>query len=222
MTMHQQATAWVVGNLATSPEPDGQGRSYRVRLRVLNNTGHRDRESGVWVEHEPNGTEVMCWGELARNVAGSLQKGDPVVALGRLEENLWRDKEGRGRRTSRLVAEVVAHDLSRGCSRFTKVSRGSSVVELTGGETGSAVVDSDEADGDHVDGEGVDGGGVDGGGVDDVGAHGEGVDSERGSGDGALPHDPWAGEPAADATVSSLFAGADETDRPREPQPAPF
>jgi len=122
MAMQQQAMAWVVGRTAALPELSGQDQSYRARLRVLNNRGFRNRETREWVDLGPNGTDVICWGELARNVAASIQKGDPVVVYGRLEDNSWTDKEGATHRNTRVVAELVAHDLAWGSSRFTRTN----------------------------------------------------------------------------------------------------
>lgn len=120
--MQQQAMAWVVGRTAAPPELSGQDQSYRVRLRVLNNRGFRNRETKEWVDLGPNGTDVICWGELARNVAASVQKGDPVLVYGKLEDNSWTDKEGATHRNTRVVAELVAHDLAWGSSRFTRTN----------------------------------------------------------------------------------------------------
>ncbi len=120
--MQQLAVAWVVGRVAAPPELSGKDQSYRTRVRVLNNRGYRNRETGEWVDQGPNGTEVICWGELARNVACSIQTGDPVVVYGRLEDSGWVDKDGVNHRSSRLVADVVAHDLTWGRTRFSKTN----------------------------------------------------------------------------------------------------
>lgn len=121
--MKQQATAWVVGNVGTEPELQGSGKGFRVKLRVLNNNRWFDAKQQDWVQHEANGTDVVCWGELARNVAYSVQRGDPVIVFGRLDENRWVDKEGGHRRSGQLIADVVAHDLGRGTAKFLRTPR---------------------------------------------------------------------------------------------------
>ncbi|WP_353650989.1 single-stranded DNA-binding protein [Nakamurella sp. A5-74] len=118
--MRQQATAWVIGHVATPVETHGDGNAQRTKFRVLINSRYFDRNSQTWVEREATGTEVTCWGELARNVAGSVHLGDPVIVHGRLEENRWVDREGAKRKSVQLIAELVAHDLNRGTAAFAK------------------------------------------------------------------------------------------------------
>ncbi|MDQ6657748.1 MAG: single-stranded DNA-binding protein [Actinomycetota bacterium] len=192
MTIKQGAMGWVVGNLAASPETFGQDHAYRVILRVLSNSSRRDWETGIWTDGAVTGIDVTCWGSLAHNVAGSMQKGDPVIAYGKLSENTWKDPEGKSRSRIRLVADVVAHDLNRGSCRFTKINNGSAAGVTNGGSDapGSAVGDTDPSASRRAD--------------------------QR---EEKPPQDPWA---QREATVSPLFADADERNRVKEPEPAPF
>ncbi|MDQ2848396.1 MAG: single-stranded DNA-binding protein [Actinomycetota bacterium] len=192
MTIKQRATAWVVGNLAASPETFGRDHAYRVTLRVLSNSSRRDWETGVWTDGAVTGIDVTCWGNLAHNVAGSMQKGDPVIVYGRLAESNWKDGEGRSHSKIRLVADVVAHDLNRGSSRFTKINNGSA-AGLTNGTNSGASTDMRDAD---------------------TGSSGQAEQS-----DDELPQNPWV---QGEATVSPLSADADAANREKEPEPAPF
>lgn len=147
--MKQQATAWVVGNVGAEPESQGSGKDFRVKLRVLNNDRWFDRQQQDWVQRETNGTEVVCWGELARNVAYSVQIGDPVIVYGRLDENKWVDKDGGHHRSGQVIADVVAHDLGRGTAKFHRTPRnpdaaeGSSTEVIGDGETSGPAEETD-------------------------------------------------------------------------------
>lgn len=145
--MKQQATAWVVGNIGTEPESQGSGREFRVKLRVLNNDRWYDRKQQNWVDRGANGTEIVCWGELARNVAYSVQIGDPVIVYGRLDENKWIDKEGGNHRSCQVIADVVAHDLSRGAARFIRTPRSTEVGPDAGDGSAADVVGDEEYSG---------------------------------------------------------------------------
>jgi len=183
MAMQQQAMAWVVGRTAALPELSGQDQSYRARLRVLNNRGFRNRETREWVDLGPNGTDVICWGELARNVAASIQKGDPVVVYGRLDDNSWTDKDGATHRNTRVVAELVAHDLAWGTSRFTRTNN--SPVRVDAGEVPSGEAQQQAG----------------------------GEAREGAAPDPTMPADPWAGEAPAGGNeepidpACSIFGG---------------
>lgn len=83
----------------------------------------RVRRSGEWGDGETTWIAVTCSRGLAQNVQVSIAKGDPVVVAGRLRTQRWADKDGVEHERLTLAAEVVGHDLSRGTSRFTKVTR---------------------------------------------------------------------------------------------------
>lgn len=193
MSMQQQATAWVTGNVAYAPETGGEDPKFRVRLRVLNNRRWLDRQTGEWKEGEVNGTDVICWGDLAHNVASSIQKGQPVVVFGRLEDNSWTDQDGVTHRRTRVVADIVAHDLSRGSARFQRLNfnAGASAGDPAGsGGTDPAADPDPDPDGTdpNASGPGDDGLGDDGA-ADVVGS------------------DPWAAAAGADEDELALPAG---------------
>lgn len=186
--MQQLAVAWVVGRVAAPPELSGKDQSYRTRVRVLNNRGYRNRETGEWVDQGPNGTEVICWGELARNVACSIQTGDPVVVYGRLEDSGWVDKEGVNHRSSRLVADVVAHDLRWGRTRFSKTNNQTAAEpEVTDG--GSAESAGEPAAQTSV--------GTDGA------ARADGADGQQGQSAGIPVSDPWSPSDSTDPSSTT-------------------
>lgn len=117
----QQALGTIVGNAAFTPELHLTENSARTSLRVISNRRRFDRTTNQWVDAGGCGIDVTCWGDLARNVAASVHVGDPVIVSGRLEESSWTTSEGQARRKIQLVADFVAHDLTRGRSAFTKV-----------------------------------------------------------------------------------------------------
>lgn len=57
------------------------------------------------------------------NAADSLQVGDPIVVIGKLRTQTWTTKDGETRESTVLEATVLAHDLSRGITRFSRVDR---------------------------------------------------------------------------------------------------
>jgi len=81
-----------------------------------------DRGKGLWVDGETNYVTVNCWRQLAQNVLECVHKGDPVVVHGRLRVRQWESEERKGTSVE-LEAFSVGHDLTRGVSQFTRVSR---------------------------------------------------------------------------------------------------
>ncbi|UQX89636.1 single-stranded DNA-binding protein [Jatrophihabitans telluris] len=65
---------------------------------------------------------MACWREQADNVAASLQKGDPVIVVGKLASHQYvRGEENRI--NFEITAQSVGPDLSRGSATFTKRRR---------------------------------------------------------------------------------------------------
>jgi single-strand DNA-binding protein len=106
----------ITGNLTREPEirytRDGQATAL---LGVAVNRRWQDRTSKEW-EESTSFFEVVCWRELAENVALSLAKGMRVVVSGRLEQRSWETDEGE----RRSKVEVVADDIGASL-RFTTV-----------------------------------------------------------------------------------------------------
>jgi len=96
------------GNLTRDPEirytRDGKA-SATFGLAV--NRRWQPRGSDEW-EESVSFFDIVCWRDLAENVALSLVKGARVVVSGRLEQDTWEVPE-TGERRSRV--EVVADDV---------------------------------------------------------------------------------------------------------------
>lgn len=82
---------------------------------------HRGRQE--WVDGPTQWFTVNAWRALAEHCETSLRRGDPVVVHGRLNQSTWRNAEGVETTTMEVDAVVVGHDLTRGCSSFTKAER---------------------------------------------------------------------------------------------------
>ncbi|MEJ5339842.1 MAG: single-stranded DNA-binding protein [Aquificaceae bacterium] len=60
----------------------------------------------VWKE-ESHFFEVKAYGKLAESLVNRISKGYTVVIEGRLTQDRWMDKEGKGQSKIRIVAESV-------------------------------------------------------------------------------------------------------------------
>lgn len=77
-----------------------------------------------WHDGRTSWFTVTVWRSLARNVAQSVSKGDPVVVQGRIRVESWQpDGEQVPRTTWTVDAGFVGHDLNRGTSRFSRPVR---------------------------------------------------------------------------------------------------
>jgi single-strand DNA-binding protein len=99
------------GNLTREPEirytPDGLASAV---LGVAVNRRWQDRETQNW-EEATSFFDVVCWRELAENVALSLAKGMRVMVSGRLEQRTWENEEGERRSKVEVVADDIGTSL---------------------------------------------------------------------------------------------------------------
>ena len=66
---------------------------------------------------------MVCWRDLAENVALSLVKGSRVVVAGRLEQRTWENEDGDRRSRIELVAEDVGASLRFATAEVTRTER---------------------------------------------------------------------------------------------------
>nr|MCW2728212.1 ssb 1 [Aeromicrobium sp.] len=94
-----------------------------VLFRVASTPSFWDQASRSWRDLPTTWMSIKAFRHLAQNAAESLAVGDPVVVIGRLRTETWATKEGEARESTVLEATLIAHDLSRGVTRFRKVDR---------------------------------------------------------------------------------------------------
>jgi single-strand DNA-binding protein len=104
-------TTTITGNLTREPEirytREGQATS---QLGVAVNRRWQDRTTAEWQE-TTSFFDVVCWHDLAENVALSLTKGTRVVVTGRLEQRSWETEDGEHRSKVEIVADEVGPSL---------------------------------------------------------------------------------------------------------------
>jgi single-strand DNA-binding protein len=71
----------------------------------------------------PEFYDVVCFGDLADNVASSLAKGDRVVVEGRVEEQPWTGRDGVERVGAKLVADEIGASLRHGTVEVNRTTR---------------------------------------------------------------------------------------------------
>jgi len=113
----------LVGNITRDPE-----------LRFTS-TGQATATFGlavnrVWNDRQTNERreatsffDIVCWREMAENVAESIGKGTRVVVTGRLEQRSWETPEGDRRSKIEVVADEVGPSLRWATAEIRKNDR---------------------------------------------------------------------------------------------------
>jgi single-strand DNA-binding protein len=101
----------ITGNLTREPEirytREGQATT---QLGVAVNRRWQDRTTNEWQE-ATSFFDVVCWRDLAENVALSLTKGMRVVVTGRIEQRSWETDDGEHRSEVEIVADEIGPSL---------------------------------------------------------------------------------------------------------------
>ena len=125
-----------VGWAATAPrEIHGDGVPY-TDFRLAHTARRFDGQR--WIDGRTVWFTVKAFRDLARNVAESVHKGQPVVVQGRLRTETWAGPNGE-RTTNVLEATAVGHNLAWGAGTFgRRVYRSPEEAPAEGGEPGAS------------------------------------------------------------------------------------
>src|ERR1019366_6401152 len=119
----------ITGNLTREPEirytKEGQATA---QLGVAVNRRWQDRATQEWQEATLF-FDVVCWRDLAENVALSLSKGVRVIVTGRLEQRSWGTKEGAHRSKVKITADEIGPSLLFATADVQRTERRTSAQE---------------------------------------------------------------------------------------------
>jgi single-strand DNA-binding protein len=130
------------GNLTRDPEirytRDGQPNAT---FGLAVNRRWQTRGSDTW-EEATSFFDIVCWRELAENVALSLVKGARVIVTGRLEQHSWETEAGERRNRVELTADDVGPSLRFATAEISRVER--TVPDHAGRSQGADMSDETE------------------------------------------------------------------------------
>lgn len=104
----------VEGRLAADPELRfGPSGTAVARMRVVSADRRKNESTGQWEDSDTLWLDVTAFGKLAENLVESTQKGDLVVATGKLKTDEWQDRDsGQKRSKIVMIADTVAASLA--------------------------------------------------------------------------------------------------------------
>jgi single-strand DNA-binding protein len=98
-----------------------EGRAT-TSLSIAVNRRWQNQQTKEW-EESVSFLDVVCWRDLAENVALSLTKGSRVLVSGRLEQRSWETDGGERRSKVEIVADDVAASLRLATTDVHRVHR---------------------------------------------------------------------------------------------------
>jgi single-strand DNA-binding protein len=116
--MSEQIT--VTGLVATTPRHlVTQDGLPITTFRLAASHRRFDQAQNKWVDGETNWYTITAFRQLAINIAGSISKGERVIATGKLRVRDWDNGERAGTSVE-IEASSVGHDLIWGTATFTR------------------------------------------------------------------------------------------------------
>jgi len=116
-------TVTVVGNVTRDPEVRyTAGGQANARFGIAVNRRWMNRQTNEWQE-EVSFFDVVCWREMAENVAESIGKGNRVVVTGRLEQRSWETDNGEKRSAVQITADEIGPSLRWATVAITRNER---------------------------------------------------------------------------------------------------
>ena len=111
----------VTGNLTADPELRyTQGGHAVASFTIASTPRHFDRASNEWKDGETVFLRASVWREFAEHVAGSLHKGDRVIASGALKQRAYETREGEKRSSIELDVDELGPSLKHATAEVTR------------------------------------------------------------------------------------------------------
>jgi single-strand DNA-binding protein len=82
----------------------------------------QNRQTQEW-EEATSFFDIVCWREMAENVAESLSRGSRVIVTGRLEQRSWETPDGDKRSKVEVVADEIGPSIRWATAQITKNER---------------------------------------------------------------------------------------------------
>ncbi|WP_404285397.1 single-stranded DNA-binding protein [Glutamicibacter arilaitensis] len=100
-----------------------------LKFRAVTHERKKDPETGQWVDAGTNWFSVSAFRGLAENGLESLEQGDHIVVVGKLQIRQFERSDGSRGTSADIEAFSFGHDLKFGTSQFTKVRNASGDIE---------------------------------------------------------------------------------------------
>lgn len=114
----------LTGRLTRDPEMKFSANGKQVtRFSVVTSRRFKNQQSGEWEDRDTTFWECVAFGQLAENIAESLERGMSVIVTGSASSEEWEAKDGTKRRSMKVVAEDAAPSLRWASAKVAKAER---------------------------------------------------------------------------------------------------
>jgi single-strand DNA-binding protein len=122
------STGFAVSDPVFFDEDKGNNKKAFASIRFASTPRVYSTQTKEYTDGSTSWFDVKTYGNMAKNVANTIKKGDPILVNGTLHTVYWEDKDGNEMSSIAINAEAIGHNLFFGTSSFTKASK---VDEIT-------------------------------------------------------------------------------------------
>ncbi|BCP41487.1 single-stranded DNA-binding protein [Mycobacterium intracellulare] len=116
-----ETTMTIVGNLTADPELRfTQSGAAVANFTIASTPRIYDRQSGEWKDGDALFLRCNIWKDAAENIAESLERGQRVIASGRLKQRSFETRDGEKRTVVELEVDEIGPSLRYATARVTK------------------------------------------------------------------------------------------------------
>ena len=112
---------WITGNLTRDPElrPTNSG-TMMTRFSIATSKRVKNKDTGDYENGPASFWDCIAWAELAEQVAETLEKGNPVIAYGEIEQQKYTANDGTEKTGIQVVVRNIGLDLARAKRRSSE------------------------------------------------------------------------------------------------------
>ena len=118
---------WITGNLTRTPDIRATNSgTMMAKFSIATSKRTKDKDTGEYGPGPASYWDCIAWGELAEQVAETLDKGSPVIAYGEIEQQKYTAGDGTEKTGIQVTVRNIGTDLSRAKRRSTQSRQQSS------------------------------------------------------------------------------------------------
>ena len=116
--------ATLIGNITSDFELTyGQNGIARATSTIAVNERTFDRATNTWKDGDTTFVRLTVWREMAEYVAATLTKGTRIIAVGKMKNRPWEDKEGNKRTSLEMQVDEIGPSLKYAVATVTRQQR---------------------------------------------------------------------------------------------------
>lgn len=128
----------IVGNVARIELKYLASGASICDLGIAVNERQKNKHTGEWEDAPASFYDCTVFGQLAENVAESVEKGNRVIVTGKLKQDQWETDDGQKRSKVKVLVDAIGPELRFATAVIQKITRENASEHRQGQSSSSA------------------------------------------------------------------------------------